>query len=178
MSEIKIPAEKIRLFHAHFNNTIGDKYYYKTGKRYKIIDNQRKAWELSECIKKYKLLDEPVKKNLDFFVELRNIIEHRHIEKETLGTQIFGECQALLYNYEDVLTELFGEGYAINENLAFSLQLSKILTKEQKEAQKNLLSSEAQDIVNYINNYRTSLTVDVFNSQEYSVKLIQIPKVR
>jgi len=27
-----------RLFHAHFNNTIGDKYYYKSGKKYKLVD--------------------------------------------------------------------------------------------------------------------------------------------
>lgn len=166
-----------RLFHAHFNNTIGDKYYYKSGRRYKIVDNERKAWELGECIKKYKVLDEPVMKNLEFFIQLRNKIEHRHIEKETLGTQIFGECQALLYNYEKTLTDLFGEEYAINENLAFSLQFSRIVTKEQREAQKNLLSSEAQEIIDYINKYRTSLSETVFNSQEYSIKLIQIPKV-
>lgn len=166
-----------RLFHAHFNNTIGDKYYYKAGRRYKIVDGERKAWELGECIRKYKFLDEPVKKNLEFFIQLRNKIEHRHIEKETLGTQIFGECQALLYNYEKTLMDLFGEEYAINENLAFSLQFSKIQTKEQREAQKNLLSSEAQDIIDYINKYRTALPDDVFESQEYSIKLIQIPKV-
>lgn len=166
-----------RLFHAHFNNTIGDKYYYKTGRRYIIVDNERKAWELGECIKRYKLLDEGIRKNLEFFIYLRNKIEHRHIEKETLGTQIFGECQALLYNYEKILTDLFGEEYAINENLAFSLQFSKIVTKAQREAQKNLLSSEAQEIVEYINKYRTSLSDDVFSSQEYSIKLIQIPKI-
>ena len=166
-----------RLFHAHFNNTIGDKYYYKTGRRYKTVEGERKAWELGECTRKYNSLDEPIKKNLEFFIQLRNKIEHRHIEKETLGTQIFGECQALLYNYEKTLTDFFGEEYAINENLAFSLQFSKIVTKEQREAQKNLLSSEAQDIIDYINKYRTSLSDDVFNSQEYSIKLIQIPKV-
>lgn len=166
-----------KLFHAYFNNTIGDKYYYKIGRRYKIVEGERKAWELGECIKKYKLLNEPVRKNLEFFIRLRNKIVHRHIEKEILGTQVFGECQALLYNYEKTLTDLFGEDYAINENLAFSLQFSKIVTKEQREARKNLLSREAQEIIDYINKYRTALPNNVFNSQEYSIKLIQIPKV-
>ena len=30
-----------RLFHAYFNNTIGDKFYYKKGSRYKIVDGER-----------------------------------------------------------------------------------------------------------------------------------------
>jgi len=166
-----------RLFHSYFHNTIGDKFYYKKGKRYTIVDGERKAWELGECIKKYNGLSEPEKKNLEFFIRLRNKIEHRHIEKETIGTQIFGECQALLYNYENTLIKLFGEEFAINENLAFSLQFSKVQTQEQRKAQKKLLSSEAQDIIDYIKKYRTALSEDVFESQEYSVKLIQIPKV-
>lgn len=166
-----------RLFHSYFHNTIGDRFYYKKGKRYKIVDGERKAWELRECIKRYNRLSEPEKRNLEFFIGLRNKIEHRHIEKEIIGPQIFGECQALLYNYENTLIKLFGEEYAINENLAFSLQFSKFQTQEQRKAQKNLLSSEAQDIIDYIDKYRTALAEDVFQSQEYSVKLIQIPKV-
>jgi hypothetical protein len=37
-----------RLFHAYFNHTIGNKYFYKkkTG-RYETVDGERKAWELS-----------------------------------------------------------------------------------------------------------------------------------
>jgi len=83
----------------------------------------------------------------------------------------------LLYNYEKTLTDLFGEKYAINENLAFSLQFSKIIIKEQREAHKNLLSTEVQDIVEYINKYRKALPDEIFNSQEYSIKLILTPKV-
>lgn len=58
-----------RLFHAHFNNTIGDKYYYKRkNNRYDIIDGERKAWELSTCIKKYGKLDARVESNLNFLL--------------------------------------------------------------------------------------------------------------
>ena len=166
-----------RLFHAYFNNTIGDKYYYKKNKHYVLVDGERKTWELSECMKKYNQLNEATEKNLRFFINLRNKIEHRHIQKETLDTLIFGECQALLYNYENTLVTLFGEEYAINENLSFSLQFSRIMTKEQKQAQRNLLSNEVQNIVEYINKYRRELSENVFNSQEYSVKLIAIPKI-
>lgn len=166
-----------RLFHACFNNTIGDKYYYKKDKKYIHVEGEKKAWELNECIKKYAQLSEPEEKNLKLFTGLRNKIEHRHIEKETLEILLFGECQALLYNYENTLVKLFGEEYSINENLAFSLQFSRVVTKEQRQAQKNMMSSEVQDLISYIDKYRRELSEEVFNSQEYSVKLIVIPKV-
>ena len=49
--------------------------------------------------------------------------------------------------------------------------------EEQKQSSKRVLSAEARKIRNYIENYRSSLNEDIFNSQEYSIKLLQIPKV-
>ncbi len=167
-----------RLFHAYFSNTIGNKYYYK-GKngRYILVDGERKAWELSECIKKYQKLTEPIKKNIEFFIKLRNKVEHRHIEKNEINTLIFGECQALLYNYENKLIELFGSKYAINEALVYSLQFSHLRTPSQNKASKSALSKDIADVVSYVEKYRSSLPDEVFNTQEYSIKLLQIPKI-
>jgi len=168
-----------RLFHAYFYHKIGDKYYYKQEKsnRYKIADGERKAWDLKTCINKYGKLEEPVKANLLFFMKLRNKIEHRNINKEDIGFDIFGECQSLLYNYEKILVKLFGERYAINENLAFSLQFSTMRTEEQKNANKKLLARGVVEINKFIKKFRSGLSKDTFNSQDFSVKLIQIPKI-
>lgn len=167
-----------RLFQAHFNFTIGETYFYKGNNgRYKIIDGEKKAWELKTCIKEYGKLSNPVKTNLEFFIKLRNKIEHRTIDKDEVGLTIFGECQALLYNFESELTKLFGEDYAMNESLAYSLQFSKLRTSQQKEASKQLLSTEYKDLVDFIKKYREHLRDDIYNSQEYSIKLIQIPKI-
>lgn len=167
-----------RLFQAHFNLTIGETYFYKERNgRYKIIDGDKKAWELKTCINEYGTLSQAVKTNLEFFIKLRNKIEHRTIDKKEIGLTIFGECQALLYNYENELIKLFGEEYAINESLAYSLQFSRVRTTQQKEASKQLLSNEYKDIVDFIKKYRAHIQEDVFESQEYSIKLIQIPKI-
>ncbi|MCP4264046.1 MAG: DUF3644 domain-containing protein [Candidatus Brocadiaceae bacterium] len=167
-----------RLFHAHFNNTIGDKYYYKgRNGRYILVDGERKAWELTECIKKYNVLTEPIKKNIEFFIKLRNKVEHRHIEKNEIDTLIFGECQALLYNYENKLIELFGSKYALNEALAYSLQFSHLRTPGQNRASKSALSKDIADIGSYVEKYRSSLPDDIFDTQEYSIKLLQVPKI-
>lgn len=167
-----------KVFHAHLNNTIGEKYFYKVKgkKRYIIIDGDRKAWELATCLKKKKL-DESVKANLEFFIKLRNKIEHRYIDKNEIGIIIFGECQALLSNFEEFVIDCFGEEYAMNESLAFSLQFSRLRTEGQITASKKLLSNEVTELKDFIEKYRMALDDATFNSQAYSVKLISIPKI-
>ena len=172
-----------RLFHAYFYHTKGDVFYYKkeNSNRYKRIDGEKKTWGLKDCMVEYKRLgerlDESVVANLIFFIKLRNKIEHRHISKEDIGLEIFGECQSLLYNYEKILVRFFGEKYSLNENLAFSLQFSVMRTMEQDMASKKMLSRDIKEIRKFIEKYRSELTEGVFNSQEYSIKLIQIPKI-
>lgn len=166
-----------RLFHAHFNVTIGDKYFYKKNNRYELVDGERKAWELATCIKKFGDLDSATESNLNFFIKLRNKIEHRHIDKREVDTLIFGECQSFLYNYETTLIKLFGEEYSINEALVYSLQFSQIRTSTQDKANKSALSKDLSDIVAFVERYRNTLDEAIYNSQEYSIKLIQIPKI-
>jgi hypothetical protein len=166
------------LLHAHFNKTIGNKYYYKEDNgRFKIVDGERKAWELKTCIDKYGALKEPIRQNLLFFIGLRNKIEHRFAGRKEFDIDIFGECQALLYNYESVLTEVFGQEYQLNTHLVYSIQFSMFRTNEQIQANRRALTGEAANVKQYIDNFRTALPDDVFNSQQYSIKLIQIPKI-
>jgi hypothetical protein len=167
-----------KLFHAYFNKTIGNTYYYKEKNgRFSTFDGERKAWELKTCIDKYPNLSDAVRANLCFFIRLRNKIAHRYVEKRELDILLFGECQALLNNYENTLMSLFGNQYTINESLAFSLQFSIMRDSSQIKAGKKALSSEYKDIKSFIEKYRTSLPDETFQSQEFSIKLIQIPKI-
>lgn len=166
-----------RLFHAHFNATIGDRYYYKRNGRFELVDGEKKSWDLATCIKRYGDLSASVEKNLQFFIKLRNKIEHRHIDKGEVDVLIFGECQALLFNYENLLIELFGQRFALNESLVYSLQFSQLRTRGQNKASKSALSKDLSDLVGFVEKYRSALSDDEYNSQEYSIKLIQIPKI-
>lgn len=175
-----------RLFHAYFNHK-GVRYFEKDkqGRFLRIDDEGRdvmiggefRTWGLRDCIKNFKELDLAVKDNLRFFIGLRNKIEHRHIDKREVDVLIFGECQSLLYNYENLLIKLFGSDYAINEALVYSLQFSKLRTSNQQKANKSALSKDMKDLMTYVKNYRNALTEEVYSSQEYSIKLIQIPKI-
>lgn len=167
-----------RLFLAYFRKTIGEKYYYKKKNgRYEIVDDEKKAWDLRTCIKKYNNLRASVERNLEFFIGLRNKIEHRAILKSEIDNLVFGECQSLLYNYENILVKLFGCEYALHENLVYSLQFSHLRTEEQIQAHKEAVTKEMREVFDYVERYRSSLRGDVFNSQEYSIKLIQIPRI-
>ena len=171
-----------KLFHAYFQATIGSRYFYKENRNYKIIDGERKAWELKECIKKYQnysnnLLSDAIVANLHFFIGIRNKIEHRHWSSSELDITLFGECQSLLFNYENLVVSLFGEGYSINTCLAYSLQFSQLRSQNQITSQKTLLSKDMLDIKKYIDKYRTDLPQAIYDSQEFSIKLLQIPKV-
>ena len=167
-----------RLFHAHFNHTIGPRYYYKKRNgRYRTVDGERRAWELTTCIRAYGMLSEPVRKNLEFFIKLRNKIEHRHIDKKDVDVLIFGECQSLLFNYESLLIEFFGQRFALNEALVYSLQLSHMRTPGQTKSSKAALSRDLRYIVDYVEKYRTSLSDETYNAQEYCIKLLQVPKI-
>ena len=165
-----------RVCHARFNHSIGDKFYYKEKQRYRRIDGERKAWELKTCISQLDLNDS-VRVNVEFFIQLRNQIEHRFIAKDEIGLKIFGECQSLLNNFEEFVINCFGNEYALNETLAFSLQFSRLRTDNQKQASNKLLSSEVAELNKFIDNFRSNLNDEVFNSQEYSIKLISIPKI-
>lgn len=143
------------LFSSNYWRTI---FYKEKNGRYKIIDGEKKAWELKECIKyfqknsnEYKLTEATIA-NLNFFIGIRNKIEHRYWNSSALDILLFGECQALLYNYENTVVSLFGEDYSINTCLAYALQFSHLRANEQLVAQKDLLSKDMQDIKNTLIN--------------------------
>lgn len=173
-----------KLFHAYFQATMGERYFYKKKNgRYEIIDGEKKAWELSECIKQFQKesthnkLSDGIVANLKFFIGIRNKIEHRYWDSSTLDILLFGECQALLYNYENLTVSLFGEDYSVNTCLAYALQFSHLRANEQMTSQRELLSKDMKDIKKYIDKYKTDLPQEVYDSQEYSIKLLQIPKI-
>lgn len=143
--------------------------------RYVKIDGDNKAWELQECVRRfYGDHHPPVRRNLEFFIGLRNKIEHRNMPQ--LDDQIFGECQALLLNFEALITKEFGERYALNESLAISLQFSTITPKGKAEALRHLQTKAYRSVTDYVSRFRSSLSVNVEESMEYSYRVFLVPK--
>ena len=83
----------------------------------------------------------------------------------------------MLFNFESLLIKLFGSDYSINEALVYSLQFSQIRTHQQEKANRSALSKDLADIISFVKKYRESLSDETYNQQEYSIKLIQVPKI-
>jgi len=96
------------LLHAIFVRRDQMPYYRHKNGRFVKVDGEFKHWELGECARHYWGEDNgnATRKNLEFFIPLRNKIEHRHIP--ALDASIFGECQALLLNFDALLGFEFG----------------------------------------------------------------------
>ena len=159
------------LFHAIFEKQ-GRKYFYideKNPKRFKKIDGENKAWGLLDSATEfYNDENSPVLKNISFFCELRNKIEHRFMP--IIDPMISGECQSLLLNFEELLVQEFGDKNSIVENLFIPLQF----TEQRKTLPK---SKQDEKIINFIKTFRASLSDDISDSQKFSFKAFFIPKL-
>lgn len=162
------------LFHAIFiRKNIKPIYKEKDRNRYKKVDGELQYWELKTCVSKYfgTETNNPIRKNLEFFIPLRNKLEHKFMPE--LDPNIFAECQSLLMNFDKIVEKEFGSKYCLREPLSFALQLfpsSRTLAMAVKE------SHEHRKIADWIASYRSSISTEILNSGDYSFKafLIQV----
>ena len=137
------------------------------------IEGDNKYWELDECLRQYFRTDtgNAIRKNLEFFIPLRNQVEHRSMPE--LDASIFGECQAMLLNFDDVLAKEFGEKYRLRESLSFSLQL---FPSSESLGQAVKRSRASERILDFIQRYRSTISPEVLATGKYSFKafLIQV----
>jgi hypothetical protein len=165
------------LLHAIFEKNHIKYYYRKKDTRFfQYIDGEKKAWELSECCNTYFTdKNSPIYKNIDFFIQLRNRIEHRFLP--ALDPEICGECQSFLHNFEKIMISEFGDDFSLNESLAIPIQLYSTNPKWKSETMKALHSRDYEIIKNYIDVYRQTLNDEVWNSDEFSFRVFLVPKI-
>ncbi len=165
------------LFHAMFRKRKVRPWHRKTGsRRYTKIDGDYKAWELAECLQQYYRDKNPSERNnAVFFIGLRNRIEHRSYPQ--LDTEVFGECQAFLLNFENLLCQEFGDKYALKTSLVFSLQLSHALAPSQNIALAKHVQRQYKSVKAYVDTFRSSLSHDIQSDLKYSYKVFLVPKI-
>jgi Domain of unknown function (DUF3644) len=161
------------LFHAIFFRKKIKPFYKKESGRYVKIEGDNKCWELDECLRQHFKTDtgNAVRNNLEFFIPLRNHIEHRSMPELDAG--IFGECQAMLLNLDEMLEKEFGGKYCLRESLSFSLQLFPS-SESLSDAVKHRPASKP--VLDFIQRYRSTVSPDAIASGKYSFKafLIQV----
>src|SRR4030042_1339965 len=117
------------LFHAMFLRKGIKPCYRRPGsRRYDRIDGEPRRWELKECLQQhYKANNPAARRNLEFFIGLRNTIEHHSLAQ--IDPEVFGECQSMLLNFESLLVSEFGDRYAIRGGLTFALAFLPVFPK-------------------------------------------------
>ena len=159
------------LLHAIFyRNKIKPIYKEKNG-RYKKVKGEIQYWELTTCVAKYFPENDPIRKNLEFFIPLRNKIEHKFLPE--LDPNIFAECESLLLNFDKIVEKEFGLKFCLRESLSFALQLfpsSETLRSATKS------NKDYESVLSFIDQYRSSISTDILNTGEYAFKafLIQV----
>lgn len=140
--------------------------------RFKKVNGETQYWELKTCVLKYFInTNDPIRKNLEFFIPLRNKIEHRFLPE--LDSNIFAECESMLLNFDKIVEKEFGAKYCLRESLSFALQLfpsSETLTMATRE------NKDYCSVLAFIDKYRSSIGADVISTGEYAFKafLIQV----
>lgn len=163
------------LLHAIFERKGVDYWYKNTDGTPKLVDGDKYAWDISECIKTYyggKTL--PEVENLKFFISIRNKIEHRFIP--VLDLTLSGKCQALFMNFESLLVSEFGVYFALGANLALALQLSAF-SQEQQAVLRKIQTAEYNTIKKYSDDYDARLPDEITQNLRYSFRAFLIPKI-
>ena len=163
------------LFQAEFERD-GINYFYRDPKRperYVRVDGEKKAWELERCVKqRWPDSDDPVRKNLELTIRLRNKIEHRHEAGLTVAAA--GFTQALVLNYEEELVAQFGARYSLADVVHVPVSLNAY-TREGAARLAAAQSALPKGLKNFFVGFRSGLPEDVRDDRrfEYRVELVQ-----
>jgi len=114
------------------------------------------------------VLSPAMKKNIECFIVLRNIVQHAAFSNDILDVEIWGEKISFLQNYEKILYAMFDEKLDIN----IQLPLSTYFLKD-TEIRKPFLGGE-EKIINFLKDFRKGLDGSE-DGEEYRFKLTLIP---
>lgn len=163
----------LHLLHAEFEQA-GTSYVYRDTRRRRIVrvDGEPKTWDLERCLAERYPPNDPVRANLQFFVALRNRIEHRY--QHGLAALTSGMSHALVINYETERVARFGREFSLADELRFPVFL-EALTPAGLADLKKAARSLPRGTRNFLTRYRDSLDPSVRDSDHFDYRLMLTP---
>jgi Protein of unknown function (DUF3644) len=164
------------LLHARFRRDGIDYRYRQPGsRRFQRVNGEPKTWELARCIAhRWPNPNDPVRRNLELTVALRNKIEHRHIEGIDVASA--GYAQASLLNYEHELTSTFGDAHSLADSLRVPLFIGTFTTQAAERLRK-AKRSLPMDVRHLIAAAEDEVDADVLEDLRYEFRVHLVPKV-
>jgi hypothetical protein len=163
------------LHHARFERD-GIDYRYREagGRRFVRVDGEVKRWELSHCLREaFPAQPSPIRANVEFFIKIRNKIEHRY--ERLLAVALAGKTQAHILDYEETLTDWFGSKEGLGDDLRFPVFVSS-LTPDAVKALKATHRKLPRSLVNFIREHDMSLPNGVAEDWRYDFRVLLLPQ--
>ncbi|MFC5933506.1 MULTISPECIES: DUF3644 domain-containing protein [Mycobacterium avium complex (MAC)] len=140
-------------------------------RRLERVDGEPKLWELARCVTERWPDQSPVRANIEFFIALRNKIEHRYTRfQQELALAVGGKSQALILNFEEELTFQFGAQFTLATKLRFPLFIGSFTTEGQ-QALERLHSQLPSELNRFIVQSAEALPEEVRNDNKYDLRL-------
>jgi Domain of unknown function (DUF3644) len=162
------------LLHAELTRD-GVDYRYRRRDRPRLlerVDGEPKSWELAKCVAERWARDHPVRRNVEFFIALRNKIEHRYASRTDLAltAALGGHAQALLLNLEQEIVAHFGVTESLATRLRFPVFIGSF-TDAGEETLRRLRRSLPAPLRRFIAQYEAGLPEGVADDQRYELRL-------
>lgn len=135
-------------------------------------DGSRKTWDLTQCLKFEFADNDPVRANVEFFVGLRNRVEH-HFQESVLA-ETAAEAHAYIINFESELTRRFGAAESLGTELKFPVFVQS-LTPAQYEEQRALRKSMPAGVATFITEFRSGVTEEIRDDEKFAYRLLLLP---
>ncbi|OMC48216.1 hypothetical protein A5745_09855 [Mycobacterium sp. IS-2888] len=164
----------LKLLQSHFEK-VGKDIYIRDKRGWRIRhpdDGGFKHRGLRDLSDEFFDARDPRKASLAFFMGLRNQIEHRY--ERDIAALVAGRTQAYLLNYEKTLVDLFGVEEGLADELRFPLFLSSI-TGEGVDAIKKVRERVPKGVLEWVQDFDTSIEADVASDQQFDFKVYLIP---
>ncbi|HVX07213.1 DUF3644 domain-containing protein [Humibacter sp.] len=163
------------LLHADRMRRKAEIFYRESGGR-RIFkrnpDGSKKTWDLSQCLKHEFKDNDPIRANVEFFVGLRNHVEHRFQDSVLVATA--AEAHACIINFEAELIRRFGISETLGSELKFPVFVQS-LSPSRYEEQRDLRRGLPTSVSTFITEFQGGLPDDVRSDERYAYRLLLLP---
>lgn len=135
-------------------------------------DGSKKTWDLSQCLRHEFKDNDPVRANIEFFVGLRNHVEHRFQDSILVVTA--AEAHACIINFESELVRRFGSRETLGSEMKFPVFVQS-LSPSRYEEQRNLRRDLPTTVSNFITEFQVSLSDEVRSDERFAYRLLLLP---
>ncbi len=162
------------LLHAEFTRDKVDYRYWRRDnpRLLEKVDGEPKRSELAKCVRgRWPDDKDPVRANLEFFIGLRNKVEHRYAkQQQALAAVVGGQAQSLLLNYEEELVSEFGAASSLATRLRFPVFIGSF-TSEGEKVLRRLRGTLPATLRTIIADYSAGLDPTVSDDPRYELRL-------